>query len=62
MVGKWGHGENQKRLYWYPVLRKSKYHLRVSLNNVGDLEKMECYDGSGHNVDTNGDLWRVFVR
>ena len=61
-VGKWGHGENQKRLYWYPVLRKSKYHLRVFLNNVGDLHKMECDDGSGNNVDTNGDFWRVFVR
>ena len=62
LVGKWGHGENQKRLYWHPVLRKSKYHLRVFLNNVGDLDKMECDDGSGHNIDTNGDFWRVFVR
>ena len=61
-VGKRGHGENQKRLYWYPVLRKSKYHLRVFLNNVGDLDKMECDDGSGHNVVTNGDFWRVFIR
>ena len=61
-VGKRGHGENQKRLYWYPVSSNSKYHLRVFLNNVGDLDKMECDDGSGHNVVTNGDFWRVFIR
>ena len=61
-VGKWGHGEDQDRLYQYPVLRKGKYHLKVHLNNVGGLDKMECDDGSGHNVDTNGDFWRVFVR
>ena len=61
-VGKWGHGEGQERLYKYPVLKKNKYHLRVQLHNVDDLKKMECDDGSGHNVDTNGDFWRVFVR
>ena len=61
-VGKWGIGEDQRRLYWYPVIRISKYHLRVQLHNVDDLKKMECDDGSGHNVDTNGDFWRVFVR
>ena len=62
LVGKWGHGEDQNRLYWYPVLKKKRFHLRVFLNNVGDLDKMECDDGSGHNNDTNGDFWRVFVR
>ena len=61
-VGKWGHGEEQRRLYWYPVLGQKQYHLRVLLTDVGDLKKMECDDGSGHNVDTNGDFWRVFVR
>ena len=60
--GKWGIGKNEERLYWYPVVRKSKYHLRVQLHNVDDLEKMECDDRSGHHVDTNGDFWRVFVR
>ena len=62
LVGKWGHGEDQGRLYWYPVIGRLKYRLRVFLNNVGDLKKMECDDSSGHNVDTNGDFWRVFVR
>ena len=62
LVGKWGHGEGQERLYRFPVLRKKKYYLRVQLHNVDVLKKMECDDGSGHNVDTNGDFWRVFVR
>ena len=60
-VGKWGNGEAQERLYSYPVLRNSRYHLRVQLHNVEDLKKMECEDRSGHNNDTNGDFWRVFV-
>ena len=62
LVGKWGLGKDQNRLYWYPVLRKKRYHLRVHLNNVDDLDKMECDDGSSNNDDTNGDIWRVFVR
>ena len=60
--GKWGTGNDEERLYRYPVIRKNKYHLRVQLHNVDDLEKMECDDRSGHHVDTNGDFWRVFVR
>ena len=62
LVGKWGHAEGQERLYWYPVIRKSKYHLNVRLHNVDDLKKVECDDGAGINDDTNGDFWRVFVR
>ena len=62
LVGKWGHGEDQNRLYWYPVFKRNMYHLRVQLHNVDDLKKKECDDGSGHNVNTNGDFWRVFVR
>ena len=61
-VGKWGHGEDQRRLYWYPVFRNSKYHLKVQLQNVDDLQKMECDDRHGQNINTNGDFWRVFVR
>ena len=61
-VGKWGHGEGQKRLYSYPIFRRKKYHLRVQLHNVDDLQKLECDDRFGHNNDTNGDFWRVFVR
>ena len=61
-VGKWGHGEEQNRLYWYPVLRKGKYHLRVQLDDVDILEKMDCDDDSRNTNDTNGDFWRVFVR
>ena len=61
-VGKWGHGEDQNRLYWYPVMRKNKYQLRIQLHNVDDLRKMECDDDSRNTNDTNGDFWRVFVR
>ena len=61
-VGKWGHGEGQERLYWYPVMRRGNYHLRVQLHNIDDLQKLECDDRFGQNVDTNGDFWRVFVR
>ena len=61
-VGKWGHGEEQNRLYWYPVLRKGKYHLRVQLDDVDVLEKMDCDDDSRNTNYTNGDFWRVFVR
>ena len=61
-VGKWGHGEDQNRLYWYPVLIKNSRQLRVQLHDVGDLRKMECDDDSRNTNDTNGDFWRVFVR
>ena len=61
-VGKWGHGEDQNRLYRFPVFKRNKYHLRVQLHNVDDLKKMECDDGIGTNDDTNGDFWKVFVR
>ena len=61
-VGKWGHGEDQERLYWYPVFRIKRYCLRIQLHNVDDLRKIECDDSSAPNVGTNGDFWRVFVR
>ena len=38
-VGKWGKGEAQERLYSFPVIRNSKYHLRVQLHNVDYLKK-----------------------
>ena len=43
-VGKWGHGEDEGRLYRFPVFGQFKYHLKVHLNNVGDLNDMECDD------------------
>ncbi|CAH3039728.1 unnamed protein product, partial [Pocillopora meandrina] len=62
LVGKWGHGEDQNRLYWYPAFKVNAYHLRVHLNNVGDLNEMQCDDGAYQTVNTIGDFWRVFVR
>ena len=61
-VGKWGHGEDQNRLYWYPAFKVHAYHLRVHLNNVGDLNVMQCDDVASQTVNTIGDFWRVFVR
>ena len=62
LVGKWGHGEDQNRLYWYPAFKVYAYHLRVHLNNVGDLNVMQCDDVASQTVNTIGDFWRVFVR
>ena len=62
LVGKWGHGEDQRRLYWYPAFKVNAYHLRVHLNNVDVLKNIECDDDSRKNVNTKGDFWRVFVR
>ena len=62
LVEKWEHGEDQNRLYRFPAFRRARYHLRVLLNNVGDLDKMECDDGTSQTVNTNSDFWRVFAR
>ena len=61
-VGKWGHGEEQNRLYRFPAFRQFKYHLRVQLNNVGDPNEMDCDDMAYNSVISIGDFWRVFVR
>ena len=61
-VGKWGHGEDQNRLYRFPAFRQFKYHLRVQLNNVGDPNEMDCDDMAYNSVISIGDFWRVFVR
>ena len=61
-VGKWGHGEDQNRLYRFPTFRQFKYHLRVQLNNVGDPNEMDCDDMASKSVISIGDFWRVFVR
>ena len=42
-------------------LRTIKYHLKVHLNNVGDLNDMECDDIASQSIHSIGDFWRVFV-
>ena len=34
----------------------------VHLNNVGDLNDMECDDIASQTVNLTGDFWRVFIR
>ena len=60
-VGKWGHGEDQNRLYWYPAFGQYRYHLMISLNHGGDLTSLQCDDG-GQGATSIGDFWKVFVR
>ena len=61
-VGNWGHSEDQNRLYRFPAFRQFKYHFQVKLNNVGDLNEMDCDDMASESVISIGDFWRVFVR
>ena len=50
------------RLYRFPAFGQFKYHLKVHLNNVGDLNDMECDDIASQTVNLTGDFWRVFIR
>ena len=55
-VGKWGHGEDESRLYRYPAFTVSLYHWQTYpgtlWNNCDD-------DGAGI---SSGDFWKIFVR
>ena len=57
-----GDMEVEGRLYRFPAFGQFKYHLKVHLNNVGDLNDMECDDIASQTVNLTGDLWRVFIR
>ena len=50
---KWGHGELKAGYTGFPP--------SVHLNNVGDLNDMECDDIASQSVHSIGDFWRVFV-
>ena len=54
--------EVEGRLYRFPAFGQFKYHLKVHLNNVGDLYDMECDDIASQTVNLTGDFWRVFIR
>ena len=60
-VGKW---RRWRQVISVSRLRTTKYHLKVPLNNVGDLYDMECqltWVISPQTVNSIGDFRRVFV-
>ncbi|KAL9957259.1 hypothetical protein ACROYT_G038873 [Oculina patagonica] len=55
-VGKWGRGEDESRLYKYPVFKISSYHWVLAPSFL-------CDDASsGAFGITSGDFWKVFAR
>ena len=59
-VGKWGHGEDQERLYHYPTFTYAQYHFVILFNWLGGFMGMHCDDSVL--VSSTGDFWKVFVR
>ena len=57
-VGKWGHGQDEDRLYNHPAFAKAAYHWLLVPGTV------YCDDWHhGHHVGTTtGDFWKVYVR
>ena len=55
-VGKWGHGEDQDRLFSFPIFRHaSRYWVLWP-----DGSRVRCDDLS--NAISPGDFWKIFVR
>ena len=57
-----GDMEVEGTLYRFPAFGQFKYHLKVHLNNVGDLNDMECDDIASQTINSIGDFRRVFLR
>ena len=56
-VGKWGHGQNQDRLYIYSAFTFAKYHWYIH------PPYFSCDDHDGTPTPTSsGDFWKVYVR
>ncbi|XP_073237770.1 uncharacterized protein [Porites lutea] len=56
-VGKWGHGQNQDRLYIYPAFTFDKYHWYMNLPNFS------CDDHDGTPLPTSScDFWKVYKK
>ena len=53
-VGKWGHGQNQERLYIHPAFTYGNYHWYT------DPPYFFCDDNTSN--PTSGDFWKVYVR
>ena len=56
-VGKWGHSENEERLYEYSAFIWYLYHWR--LTSFGEVL---CDDNKNTATASTGDFWKVFVR
>ena len=52
-----GNMEVEGRLYRFRAFGQFKYHLKVHLNNVGDLNDMECDDIASQTVNLIGDFF-----
>ena len=58
-VGKWGHGEDQGRLYNYPAFKQGEFHWTM----IPYESKFLCDDrGPAPFEITSGDFWKVFAR
>ncbi len=51
-VGKWGHGNDENRLYQHPAFVKELYHW------IGTLAMCDDWTSDA----SSGDFWKVFVR
>ena len=54
-IGKWGHGQDQDRLYIYPAFKLITYHFFMNPPHF------HCDDTSSSPLST-GDFWRVHIR
>jgi len=54
-VGKWGHGQNQDRLYIHPAFTVGKYHWYMN-------PPYFLCDDDIPNPTSSGDFWKVYVR
>ena len=57
LVGKWGHGEDEDRLYVFAAFTLNDYHWTMSPG----LSRWECDDLFTAGVSSS-DFWKVFVR
>ena len=55
-VGKWGHGQDEDRLYNHPVFKQYLYHWVMSPGR----SRWNCDDSAA--ACASGDFWKVFVR
>ena len=58
-VGKWGHGQDQDRLYIYPAFTSFQFHWLTIPDGIETL----CDDlGKDSHGLSSGDFWKIFVR
>ena len=57
LVGKWGHGQDEDRLYVYPAFTFGDYHWTMTPGT----SRWECDDSIPAGISPS-DFWKVFVR